>query len=91
MVVPGALVVAGTVLVMADAKVVVVLSSISSCLVPATLCQDRQMCTWESDWKSEEQEVTGIHSRLWAEHSVHRHLQPLAASAYGRLQCHVRY
>lgn len=36
------------------------------------------MCTWESDWRSEEQEGTGIHSHHWAGHSVHRHLQLMA-------------
>lgn len=51
------------------------LGSTSSCQGPATLCQDRHMCTWGSGWRSEEQEGTGTHSRRWAGHSARRHLQ----------------
>lgn len=54
------------------------LGSTSSCLGPATLCQDRHTCTWERGWRSEEQEGTGTHSLHWAGHSAHRHLQLMA-------------
>lgn len=51
------------------------LGSTSSCLGPATSCQDRHTCTWERGWRSGEQEGTGTHSRHWAGHSARRHLQ----------------
>jgi hypothetical protein len=60
------------------------LGSISSCLGPATSCQDRHTCTWGSGWRFEEQEGTGIHSRRWAGHSGHRHLQLMAGGGADR-------
>lgn len=51
------------------------LGSTSSCLGPATLCQDRHTCTWESGRRAEEQEGTSTHSLHWAGHSARRHLQ----------------
>lgn len=51
------------------------LDSTSSCQGPATWCQDRHTCTWESGWRSEEQEGTGTHSLRWAGRSAHRRRQ----------------